>query len=153
MLLAAFCLVKKDTAGRLLQPLWRILDKIYLAAGVLAACFMLTILILIVAQMVARWSSVTFPGSTEYAGYAMAATSFFALAHTLTRGAHIRVSIFLNINKYTLLWLDAAAMLIASVTATYFARYAIKTNILSKVLNDRTQGQDFIPEWVVSLNC
>ena len=37
-------------------------------------------------------------------------------------------------------------MLIAAVTATYFARYAIKTNILSEMLNDRTQGQDFVPE-------
>ena len=35
--------------------------------------------------------------STEYAGYAMAATSFFAqLAYTLTQGAHIRVSMLLN---------------------------------------------------------
>ena len=40
-----------------------------------------------------------FPGSTEYAGYAMAATSFFALAYTLTQGAHIRVSILLNLNN------------------------------------------------------
>ena len=46
--------------------------------------------------MVARWTSVALPGTTEFAGYAMAATSFFALAHALTRGAHIRVSILLN---------------------------------------------------------
>ena len=84
---------------------------------------MVTILLLIVGQMMARWSLMTFPGSTEYAGYAMAATSFFALAYTLTNGGHIRVSIFLNLNKYTRLWLDAFAMLIASITATYFARY------------------------------
>lgn len=148
--LAAYCMFQRETAGRMLAPVWRVLDRIYLASGVVAAFFMLTILVLIVAQMIARWSSVVFPGSTEYAGYAMAATSFFALAHALTRGAHIRVSIFLNMNRHTLYWLDALAMLIAAVTATYFARFAIKTNILSSVLNDRTQGQDFIPEWIVT---
>jgi TRAP-type C4-dicarboxylate transport system permease small subunit len=147
---AAFCLFQRDTATRILRPVWRILDRIYLYSGVLAAFFMVMILLLIVAQMIARWAGVTFPGSTEYAGYAMAATSFFALAYTLTKGGHIRVSIFLNMNRYTILWLDVFAMLIAAATATYFARYAVKTNIMSVVLNDRTQGQDFVPDWLIS---
>ncbi len=149
-LFALGCLVWRQQAARYLAPVWKLLDRIYLAAGVIAAGFMLLILLLIVAQMIARWSGLTFPGSTEYAGYAMAATSFFALAHTLMRGGHIRVSIFLNMNRFTMLWLDAAATLIAAVTATYFARFAIKTNIMSVILNDRTQGQDFVPEWLVS---
>ena len=112
---------------------------------------MVTILLLIIAQMAARWTGITFEGSTEFAGYAMAATSFFALAHAFGRGAHIRVSILLNLNSFTRMWLDAAAMLVAAVIATYFARYAVKTNFLSEMLNDRTQGQDQIPEWFVSL--
>ncbi len=148
--LAAYCLWRGPSAERLLRPIWRVLDKVYLASGVLASIFMVTILILIIGQMVARWASLTFPGSTEYAGYAMAATSFFALAYALTQGAHIRVSILLNLNNHTKFWLDALAMLIAAVTATYFARYAIKTNIMSEILNDRTQGQDFVPEWLLT---
>ncbi|MFY0622431.1 MAG: TRAP transporter small permease subunit [Pelagimonas sp.] len=148
--LVLFCLFFRDPAQRILAPIWRLLDRVYLASGVLAACLMVSILLLIVAQMIARWSGLTFPGSTEYAGYAMAGTSFFALAHALTRGAHIRVSIFLNMNRFTQLWLDLFAMWIAACTATYFARYAIKTNIFSKMLNDRTQGQDFTPEWLIT---
>jgi len=151
ILLCLICLLKPKFAKQYLEPIWKILDRLYFVSGVLAACFMVTILLLIVGQMMARWSLMTFPGSTEYAGYAMAATSFFALAYTLTNGGHIRVSIFLNLNKYTRLWLDAFAMLIASITATYFARYAIKTNIMSDILNDRTQGQDFVPEWILTL--
>jgi len=114
--LALYCLWKGPSAARMLQPLWRALDKIYALAGAVAAVFMVVILLLIIGQMVARWSNVTFPGSTEYAGYAMAATSFFALAYTLTQGAHIRVSIFLNLNAFTKFWLDALAMWIAAVT-------------------------------------
>ncbi len=150
-LLALFCLWQGPRAVTLLSPIWRVLDRVYKGAGVLAAVFMVLILLLIISQMVARWSSMTFPGSTEYAGYAMAATSFFALAYRLTQGAHIRVSVLLKLNRHTEFWLDAVAMFIAAVTATYFARYAVKANFFSEMLNDRTQGQDQIPEWLVAL--
>jgi hypothetical protein len=80
----------------------------------------------------------------------MAATSFFALCHALTRGAHIRVSIILNANAFLKRWLDVFAVFGAAVIATYFARYAVKTNQFSEMLNDRTQGQDQIPTWLVS---
>ncbi|NKX39852.1 TRAP transporter small permease, partial [Rhodobacteraceae bacterium R_SAG5] len=58
---------------------------------------------------------------------------------------------FLNLGGRHHYWLDAGAMLISALTATYFARYAIKTNLLSHMLNDRTQGQDFAPEWLLTL--
>jgi TRAP-type C4-dicarboxylate transport system permease small subunit len=112
---------------------------------------MVTILLLIVAQMVARWTGVALPGTTEFAGYAMAATSFFALCHAMMRGAHIRVSIILNSTAFLKKWLDIFAVFAAAVIATYFARYAIKANAFSEMLNDRTQGQDQIPEWLVKL--
>lgn len=147
--LACFALGPK--LERPLRPLWRALDGLYFASGAIAACFMVTILLLIVAQMVARWTGIALPGTTEFAGYAMAATSFFALCHALTKGAHIRVSIILNWNRYTARWLDLFAVFAAAVIATYFARFAIKTNMFSEMLNDRTQGQDQIPEWVVAV--
>ena len=149
-MIAVIAVTNRDLALRILAPVWRVLDRIYFGAGVVAAVFMISILVLIVGQMIARWSGVTFPGSTEYAGYAMAATSFFALAHALTRGAHIRVSILLNMNSFTRYWLDVFALFVAAVTATYFARYAVKTNIFSRLLNDRTQGQDFVPDWFLT---
>lgn len=148
--LAVLVRFQRKTARPVLQHVWRVMDAVYLGSGVLAAAFMVLILLLIVCQMAARWLGVTFEGSTEFAGYAMAATSFFALAHAFSRGAHIRVSILLNLNSFTRMWLDAGAMLVAAIIATYFARYAVKTNFLSEMLNDRTQGQDQIPEWVVT---
>jgi len=146
-----FAGLRPAMAQPLLAPMWRLLDRVYVGAGVIAALGMISILVLIVSQMLARWFSVAFPGSTDYAGYAMAATSFFALAYALTRGAHIRVSVFLNISDGTRFWLDAFATYVGAITATYFARYAIKTNAFSAMLNDRTQGQDMVPEWVLTL--
>lgn len=148
VLLSAFF---KGVAGKFLTPVWAVLNRIYDFSGVIAAMFMVSILLIIVVQMLARWFEFKFPGSTDYAGYAMAATSFFALAHALNRGAHIRVSILLNLNYHTKYWLNIFAMFVAALTATYFARYAIKTNIFSEMLNDRTQGLDQVPERLLTI--
>lgn len=145
------CRIFPVAAKKILTPVWSVLDRVYLASGAIAAFFMCLILVLVVAQMVARWTNTPFQGSTEFAGYAMAATSFFALAYTLNHGSHIRVSILLNINKFTRMWVDVFATLVAAITATYFARYAVKTNYMSEMLNDRTQGQDQISEKVLSI--
>jgi TRAP-type C4-dicarboxylate transport system permease small subunit len=149
-LIGVICLLAGPRIEGALLPVWRLLDGVYFASGAIAACFMMTILSLIVIGMVARWTGVAVPGTTEFAGYAMAATSFFALCHALTRGAHIRVSIILNANAFLKRWLDVFAVFGAAVIATYFARYAVKTNQFSEMLNDRTQGQDQIPTWLVS---
>lgn len=149
--LAVICFIAGPRIERFLRPLWRTLDGVYFASGVIAAFFMVTILLLIVAQMVARWTGFALPGTTEFAGYAMAATSFFALSHAMMRGAHIRVSIILNSTAFLKKWLDIFAVFAAAVIATYFARFAVKTTAFSEMLNDRTQGQDQIPEWLVSL--
>ena len=78
------------------RALRRALDALYLAGGVVAALFMIAILVLIVLQMLARWTGQVFPGATDYAGYCMAAASFFAFAYALNHGAHIRVSLMLT---------------------------------------------------------
>lgn len=150
-LIAVLSFVFKDKLVPSLSVVWQGLDKLYMAAGMVAAVSMISILVIIIWQMIARWAGFTFEGSTEFAGYAMAATSFFALAHAFSRGAHIRVSIFLNLNGFTRFWLDVFALFIGALTATYFARYAVKTNFMSEMLNDRTQGQDQIPQFVVNL--
>ncbi|SFT51116.1 TRAP transporter small permease [Sedimentitalea nanhaiensis] len=150
MVLVLLCAWRPASLRRLLTPVWAVLDRLYLLGGGLSAVFMVLILVIIVFQMIARWSGLPFPGSTEFAGYAMAATSFFALAYALNRGSHIRVSIFLNLNPFTHRWLDFFATLTAAIVATYFARYAVRTNIFSKLLNDRTQGQDMVPEGLLS---
>ena len=80
----------------MLRLLRKTLDTLYLAGGVLGGLFLITILGLIVAQMVARWTGQVFPGATNYAGYSMAGASFFSLAYALNKGAHIRVTLVLG---------------------------------------------------------
>lgn len=130
------------------RGLRRLLDGLYLAGGMIAALALVSILAIIVAQMIARWTGVLFPGAANYAGYAMASASFFAFAHALGRGAHIRVSILLNALGRHRRWLEVWCFAIGAALAWYLARYAIKAVYWSWKLNDVSQGQDATPLWI-----
>lgn len=137
---------------RLVLGLRRGLDGLYYGCGLLAAGCLIAILLIIVAQMVARWTGATFPGATSYAGYAMAAASFFAFAHALNRGAHIRVSILINALEGRARWLlDLWCFTIGTALAWYLARYTVKAVYWSWKLGDVSQGQDATPLWIPQL--
>ena len=124
------------------------LDRLYNLAGALAALCLIILLIIICMQMIARWSGMVFLGSTAYAGYCMAAASFFALAYTLNHGGHIRVSLLLSqlgrFRRVAEIW----CFTIGSVLAVFLAFYAIKAVQVSIKLNDISQGQDATPIWI-----
>lgn len=125
------------------------LDLLYLIAGILAALCLISILLLIVAQMVARWTGEIFPGAPNYAGYAMAAASFLAFANALNRGAHIRVSILLNaVNPRLKHLLEIWCFGIAAAIAWYFTYYAYWFVYWSWKFNEVSQGQDAILMWI-----
>ena len=126
----------------------RILDGLYFLGGMIGAGFLLLILFIIIAQMIARWSGFVLPGSTAYAGYCMAAASFFSLAYALNHGAHVRVTLVLvkmgNYRRYGEIWCFS----IATFFAGYFCWYAWKTIQISRMINDISQGQDATPIWI-----
>lgn len=132
-------------------PLRRALDALYLGSGVAAAGFTLAILLIIVAQMVCRWSGIAFPGSTDYAGYCMAQASFLAYAHALNRGAHIRVGLLLGALGRWRRWGEAWCLSVASVLAIWFAWHAARAVHVSLKLHDISQGQDATPMWIPQL--
>ena len=127
----------------------RVLDALYLLAGILAALCLIAILTLIVVQMLARWTGEVFPGAPDYAGYAMAAASFLAFANALNRGAHIRVAIVLNavparVERIMEVWCFA----IGAAVMWYFVYYCQRFVFWSWKFNDISQGQDKTPLWI-----
>lgn len=134
-----------------MAALRRGLDALYLAGGVIGALFTLAILLLIVTQMVTRWLSISVPGLSDYTGYCMAAASFFAFAHALQRGAHIRVGVLLmrlgRFRRWGEIWCFAAG----AVLSTFLARYAVKLVMESHRWNDISQGRDATPLWIPQL--
>ena len=88
-------------------------------------------------------------GSDAYAGYAMAAAGFLALAHTLKRGEHIRVTLFLDrfggrFRRPLELWSHAAGTFFCGALAFFSARLVY----VSRQFNDISQGNDATPLWI-----
>jgi TRAP-type C4-dicarboxylate transport system permease small subunit len=133
----------------LLRTARRALDGLYLASGVLAALCLIAILLLIVAQMVARWTGEIFPGAANYAGYCMAAASFFAFANALNRGSHIRVSILLNaVPKRARQVLETWCFAVGAAVMWYFTYYAYWFVYWSWKFNEVSQAQDATALWI-----
>ncbi|HRE19456.1 MAG TPA: TRAP transporter small permease [Rhabdaerophilum sp.] len=134
--------------SRTLATLRPFLDRLYRSAAVLAALCLIAILAVIVAQMVTRWISVPFPGSSEYAGYLMASASFLAFAHALNRGAHIRVNLLLKALGHRARPVELWCYLIGTAASWYMAWFAVRMVYFSHILGDYSQGQDELPMWL-----
>lgn len=128
------------------------LDRIYDAAAFLAALFLVGTLAMVLLGIAGRLLGWYIPGTDAYAGYCMAAGGFLALAHTLKRGEHIRVSLILEhtsgpVRHRLELWALAVATFLASAVAWYSARLAFQ----SWQFNDISTGTDATPLWIPQL--
>lgn len=130
----------------------RALDFLYALGGVIASLFLVAILLLIVAQMLARWSGHVFPGATDYAGYCMAGASFFAFAYALNHGAHIRVSLVLTALGRHRRWGEIWCFCIGTAIASWFAWYAVRGTHVSWRWHELSQGLDATPIWIPQLS-
>jgi TRAP-type C4-dicarboxylate transport system permease small subunit len=129
------------------------LDALYDGAGYLAALFMVGTLAMVLLGIASRLSSWFVPGTDAYAGYCMAAAGFLALAHTLTRGEHIRVTLILEhagvrARRGLELWSPAVGSLLAGAFAFYSAKLAFQ----SWDFNDISTGNDATPLWIPQLS-
>ncbi|MGE0356295.1 MAG: TRAP transporter small permease [Burkholderiales bacterium] len=127
----------------------KVLDLLYDAAAWAAAFFMVGVLAMVLASVLGRLLGFNLRGSDAYAGYCMAAAAFLALAHTLRRGEHIRVTLFLQrsgprVNHALELWSHAAGAFFSAV----FAYYSVRLAWQSYTFNDISQGNDATPLWI-----
>ena len=135
--------------GTMRRGLGGVLDRVYLAGGVLAGLFLLSIALLVLLSIVSRLLGIFVPGLSEYAGYAMASSSFFALAYTFGAGGHIRVNLFLgkltgSRRRAAEIWCLAAG----SFFACYLAWFSVKMVRVSHMLGDISEGSDAMPLWI-----
>ncbi len=130
----------------------RLLDGLYDAAAYVAAFFMVGVLAMVLASVVGRLAGFNLRGSDAYAGYCMAAASFLALAHTLKRGEHIRVMLFLErfggrFRRALEIWSHVAGAFFCGALAWFSVRLAWQ----SHAFNDVSQGNDATPLWIPQL--
>jgi TRAP-type C4-dicarboxylate transport system permease small subunit len=127
----------------------RLLDGLYDGAAWLAALAMVGVLLMVLLSIVSRQVGFHVSGTDAYAGYSMAAAGFLALAHTLKRNEHIRVTLLLGRLKgkarHALeMWALSASVLLGGL----FAFYAVRLAWVSRSLNDISTGNDATPLWI-----
>ena len=125
------------------------LNKLYDAAAWAAALMMIGTLLMVVLGMVDRYVTINFRGTDMYAGYCMASAGFLALAHTLKKNEHIRVTLLINsvppaAKRVLELWSLTAAVLLSGL----FCFYAIKLSYQSWDFHDISTGNDATPLWL-----
>ncbi|HEV7367629.1 TRAP transporter small permease [Arenibaculum sp.] len=127
----------------------RALDALYDASAWIAALFMIAILASILVQVLGGVFGFYVRGTDAYAGYAMAGVSFLALAHTLKRGEHIRVTLLLQrLHGRPRLWLEAWCLAVATVLSGLFAWYSWKMVWWSWAFTDVSMAEDRTPLWI-----
>lgn len=130
----------------------RALDLLYDAAGYLAALCMVATLAFVLLSIFGRLFHFHLPGTDAYAGYAMAGCGFLALAHTLRRGEHIRVTLLLQhvppaAARVLEVWSHAAGAVLAGFLAWFSARLVWQ----SHSFNDISTSNDATPLWIPQL--
>ena len=130
----------------------KLLDGIYDGAVWLAALAMIALLAMVLLSIVSRLLHFHVPGTDAYAGYLMAASGFLAMAHTLKRGEHIRVTLFLSklpagAQRAFELWSLAAAVTLTGLLAYYSGRLVW----VSHQLNDISTSSDATALWLPQL--
>jgi len=125
------------------------LDRLYMTAAWLAAAMMVGTLLMVLLGIATRLFSWFVPGTDAYAGYCMAAAGFLALAHTLKRGEHIRVTLILErLREGARHRLELFALAVATLLAGVFAAYSVRLAYQSFDFNDISTGNDATPLWI-----
>ena len=130
----------------------RALDFIYDGSAWAAGLAMVMILVITLIQVLGGVSDFFVRGTDAYAGYAMAAASFFALAHTLKRGEHIRVTLILqrlpvgSRRVMEILCLGVSVFLVG-----YFSWFAWDMVYWSWEFDSKSDAMDASPLWIPQL--
>ena len=135
----------------------RLLDRVYLISGGLAAAAILAICLLVAAQVslniLARIGgpslSFTIPSYADFAGYLLAAATFLALAHTLRSGTHIRVNLVIQRLPAGARWtFELASLAIGAALGAFAVWFTVALTAESWHYGDKSTGIVAIPLWI-----
>ena len=130
-----------------------LLNRLYDGAAALAAFFMVLLLIAVLLSVTSRVLGFNVPGIDMYAGYMMAGAGFLALAHTLKKGEHIRVTLVLDrLGQRARAGFEWGALIAALGLAVCLAWFAMRAVWLSYITHDVSPAADATPLWIPQLS-
>jgi TRAP-type C4-dicarboxylate transport system permease small subunit len=141
-----------------------ILTNLYRVSGGVAGAFLVGICAIVAAQVVGnvvdrllilaigRPIGIIIPAYSDFAGFFLAASTFLALAYTLTKGEHVRVRLVLSrLPAHAQRWLElwcAGFGAVGVAVATYFAA---RLTFNSWRFGDTVTGMVPVPLWIPQL--
>lgn len=126
----------------------KLLDRLYLWSGYAAAFFLAAIAVGVMAQIAGRSFGLVVD-ATEAAGFCMAASTFFALAHTFRRGAHVRVTLLVEAaTGRSRKLLELVCCVIGALAVGFLAWHAIAFAAQSYRFGDISPGFIAMPMWI-----
>lgn len=127
-------------------------DRLYQVSAVLAGLLMISVLVMVSLTIASRLFGFSAAGSDAYAGYATAGAGFMALASTLKKGEHIRVTLLLGaLHGGAHKALELLALAIATLLSGFLAFYSVRLVWQSWDINDISVGIDATPMWIPQL--
>ena len=114
-------------------------------------CLVLMVL-LILAQIVARMIGVVIPSSEDFAGWIFSAIIFFGLAFTFNEGGHIRVTILLNrLSEKVRKPIEFFNLVMGLLISGFLAFYTFITAYESYVYEEVTDTYLVVPLWAIQV--
>ena len=135
----------------------KLLDRLYQLSGGAAAFFLVLICLVVTLQVIFNFITklfgtsvaLTIPSYAEFAGFFLAAASFLALAYTLNKGGHIRVTLVLQfLPQKARLVFEVAGLFVCAITAIYATWFMGKLALDSYSFGDMSPGIIAIPLWI-----
>lgn len=128
------------------------LNVLYQLCGAIAALMLMALTGLVLLSIATRLAGTYIAGLTEFAGYAMAAGSFFAMSHAFRHGAHIRVLLVVNrldgrARRANDLWCLGVFAAVVSYLAYYLCDLAYDAWRFGEI----SEGSDAIHLWIAQL--
>ena len=138
-----------------------LLDGLYKLSGGIAAAFICAIALIVLAQVAANLIDqiatlvlgapigLVVPSYANFAGFFLTGATFFALAYTLKRGAHIRVTLVIQLlgpkaRQVVEVW----CILVGLAIAGFFTWYTFGLVAESYRFGDMSTGMVAIPIWI-----
>lgn len=138
-----------------------LLDGLYKLSGGIAAAFICAIALIVLAQVLANLIDtvatvvlgqpfgLVVPSYANFAGFFLTGATFFALAYTLKHGAHIRVTLVIQLLPPRLRQaVEVWCILVGLAIAGFFTWYTVGLVAASLRFNDMSTGMVAIPLWI-----
>jgi TRAP-type C4-dicarboxylate transport system permease small subunit len=131
----------------------KILDGLYLGAAALAAFFLLSICVLMLAQSLFREIGIQIRGADDLTAWFCAAAAFLPLAYTFRQGELIRVGLLLeNLSHINRKRAEIFSLLSAAIVVGYMTWAVSRFVHESYTMNEMAQGLLLIPIWIPQLS-